>query len=171
MKKTIIFVSSIVVLTLIFVFLSHKAIQMTGDDKFCASCHVMQPMKEAYITDVHGGNNNLGIKANCVDCHLPHDNIVNYLSTKAYNGIKEFSITAIGADEKIDWYEKLNHKKDYVYDSGCLKCHQDITKINSKNEMQNTMHKRYLDYANELKCVSCHTHVGHDGLRGKLDKK
>ena len=90
---------------------------------------------------------------------------------RSYNGIKEFSITAIGADEKIDWYEKLNHKKDYVYDSGCLKCHQDITKINSKNEMQNTMHKRYLDYANELKCVSCHTHVGHDGLRGKLDKK
>lgn len=117
---------------------------MTGD--FCASCHVMQPVKVAYIKDVH--NNNLG--------------------TKAYNGFKELSITALAKD--INWQDKLEHKKDYVYDSGCMSCHQDITKVNSKNEMQNIMHKRYLDYANELKCVSCNTCVGHDGLRGELKK-
>ena len=49
----------------------------------------MDPMVIAYNDDVHSGNGKTGIKARCVDCHIPHDNIAKYALTKAKNGILE----------------------------------------------------------------------------------
>lgn len=66
-----------------------QMIHMTGDDKFCVSCHVMEPMRDAYLDDIHGGKNRVGVKADCVACHLPHDNVLNYVFRKAYNGATE----------------------------------------------------------------------------------
>ena len=66
-----------------------QMIHMTGDDKFCVSCHVMEPMRDAYLNDIHGGKNRVGVKADCVACHLPHDNVLNYVFRKAYNGATE----------------------------------------------------------------------------------
>ncbi len=66
-----------------------QMIHATGDDKFCVSCHVMEPMRDAYLNDIHGGKNRVGVKADCVACHLPHDNVLNYVFRKAYNGATE----------------------------------------------------------------------------------
>jgi napC/nirT cytochrome c family protein len=41
----------------------------------------------AYQDDIHSGKGKTGIKAQCVDCHLPHDNIVKYVYQKAKNGV------------------------------------------------------------------------------------
>jgi putative tetraheme cytochrome c len=49
----------------------------------------MDPMVIAYNYDIHSGNGKTGIKARCVDCHIPHDNIAKYALTKAKNNILE----------------------------------------------------------------------------------
>ena len=49
----------------------------------------MEPMRDAYLNDIHGGKNRVGVKADCVACHLPHDNVLNYVFRKAYNGATE----------------------------------------------------------------------------------
>lgn len=169
MKKMIFLILFGFVIGLVTIFFGHKTIQITGDLPFCGACHVMEPMEKSYLNDVHSGIGKTGVKAACVDCHLPHDNIFNYLLTKAYNGTKEVFITAIGKDKDIDWLEKLNHREKFTYDSGCLNCHSNITN-NLASNSQNTMHMKYLDSNNTLSCVSCHKQVGHSGLRGELHK-
>ena len=62
--------------------------QTSGVD-FCATCHTMEPMVQAYLESKHGGNNRLGIRAKCADCHLPHDSLVNYFFAKVHAGLWE----------------------------------------------------------------------------------
>ena len=54
--------------------------------EFCSGCHTMEPMTISYETTKHGGNNKYGIRAQCADCHLPHEGRATYLLTKAQKG-------------------------------------------------------------------------------------
>ncbi len=173
MKKyisLIIFISFVV--GIIFSLSTNQILKMTGNDKFCALCHLMKPMVDTYKNDIHGGNNALGIKANCVDCHLPHDNLAHYIYKKAINGITEVGIMIFTNTNKIDWYTKREKRNNFIYDNGCLKCHSLLLdkKDLSKTKMANTMHFHYEKHKHKLKCVSCHFDVGHRGLRSELNK-
>lgn len=174
MKKTIIIIFVGIVIGLILSLGTYKGVKETSGDKFCILCHSMEPMVEVYSKDIHGGNNQAGIKAKCVTCHLPQDTLTSYLYTKAKNGLVEVVITAFGEPEKIDWYEKRKHRTSFVYDSGCLSCHTKILeKTEAKNPKQLEMHKHYTLKAQTdkpLNCVSCHVSSGHEGLRSKLNE-
>lgn len=152
----------------------YKGTKETSTDKFCSICHSMSPMVETYSADIHGGNSASGIKTKCVSCHLPHENLASYFYTKIRNGIVEFTITATGQADSVDWYEKREHRENFVYDSGCLSCHTNILqKTVAKNPKQIQMHQHYqskLSTKNPIKCVSCHIGVGHEGLRSKLNE-
>jgi hypothetical protein len=54
-------------------------VETTDTDEFCASCHVMKPFRTIWKDAVHGGKNRHGFAAQCVDCHLPHGNFIEYL--------------------------------------------------------------------------------------------
>lgn len=170
MKKIIFLVFCGFLIGFITIFFAQKMIKITGNLPFCGACHVMEPMENSYLKDVHSGIGSSGIKAACVDCHLPHDNLINYLTTKIHNGVKEVFITAINHDENINWLEKLENRKKFVYDSGCLNCHSNIKDNLLASTKQNLMHKKYFDSNQTLSCVSCHKHVGHKGIRGELNQ-
>lgn len=175
MKKTIIlFVGIGIIVGFIMSLGTYKGVKETSGDKFCVSCHSMEPMVGVYRDDVHGGNNPVGIQAKCVDCHLPHDSLASYLYTKAKNGAIEVAITAFGDPEKINWIEKRKERERYVYDSGCMNCHTNILEQKTaKNPKQIEMHEHYKNKLNTkkpLNCVSCHISVGHHGLRNELNK-
>lgn len=68
---------------------SAEMIERTSGVEFCASCHSMQGVAQAYKEDVHGGHNKWGIKAHCADCHLPHNNVLHYVKAKAISGVKD----------------------------------------------------------------------------------
>ena len=57
----------------------HYALEKTSGEKFCVVCHEMDPMVIAYSNDVHSGKGKSGIRAKCVDCHIPHDNLAKYV--------------------------------------------------------------------------------------------
>ena len=85
----------------------------TSDDKFCTSCHTMQPMADSYLADKHGGNNSKGLKVKCVECHLPHDGLANYLLAKAKTGLHDFRVQTFGDLNSIDWEAKRKHAKHF----------------------------------------------------------
>ena len=58
------------------------ALHATGSGYICTICHTMDPMNAAYHEDAHGGNNKLGIKAECSACHLNHTSAYTYVLTK-----------------------------------------------------------------------------------------
>ncbi len=144
---------------------------VTASDKFCGTfCHSMEPMRDAYMDDLHGGKNRVGVKAECVACHLPHENVTKYVVRKALNGISEFTTTAFGNPDKINWEAKRQNKKDFVYDSGCMTCHADLQKATSSNMKSFLPHREYFSGMSEKTCVECHEHVGHKNLGFHLQK-
>lgn len=152
---------------------THYALKNTSDDKFCVVCHEMQPMVISYTKDIHSGIGKTGIKAECVDCHLPHDNLIKYVYTKARNGVVEGYIHFFGDPDKIDWHQNRKHKEKFVFDNGCLNCHKNILQSSEASNQAHKMHTHYTKLLNtdkELKCVSCHIDVGHAGeLRNYLE--
>ncbi len=155
-------------------YLTYYGIHETSGEKFCVSCHEMDPMVMAYKSDVHGGNGELGASAKCVDCHLPHDNLPNYIYRKAINGAVEVGIHFFGNPDEVDFYAKHEHRDSIVYDTGCLECHGNVlnTDLASPSKQAKKMHKHYKKLkgtAKEVKCASCHFDAGHKNLRSYMN--
>ncbi|MGY4107194.1 MULTISPECIES: cytochrome c3 family protein [Aeromonas] len=152
-----------------------EVVKATGDERFCGSCHEMKPMVEAYRHDIHGGSNRVGFKAECADCHLPHDNTFNYLLKKATSGLNDVYKVTLTDTSKIDWLGKRDRREEFVYDSGCLSCHQGLLeKTVATNPKSLQMHAHYQEMqqkGEKLQCVSCHVTIGHNGeLRSRLNE-
>lgn len=143
----------------------------TGGGWICTVCHTMQPENEAYANDVHGGNNKLGLKAQCVACHLDHTSAYTYVLTKAKVTINDVYKTIFTDTDKIDWQKKREHRSHFVYDSGCLSCHGNLKNVIQAGKAF-LPHREYFALGNPNKktCVDCHTNVGHKDLGFHIDK-
>ncbi len=82
---------------------------------FCASCHVMEAEYEAWF---HAGAHR-GI--NCVDCHLPYQNVTAHYLWKSIDGMKDVIVFYSGrVPEKINI---SNHGQE-VLQANCVRCHE-----------------------------------------------
>ena len=151
----------------------HYVLEETSTDRFCDVCHEMDPMAIAYQDDIHSGKGKTGVKARCVDCHLPHDNLAKYVYQKAMNGLMEGYVHFFGEPEKIDWKANLKNREHYVFDKGCTSCHANVEDNKLMSEQAQKMHAHYAELKGtdkELKCASCHVGVGHSaGFRNYLE--
>jgi nitrate/TMAO reductase-like tetraheme cytochrome c subunit len=195
-KKIFLIIKSNILLTalvgvlvgLLSSWILYEGLHRTSGDKFCVVCHEMKPMVAAYENDVHGGNGKTGIKVTCATCHLPHENVIAYIATKARNGVVEGAIHFFGNPDKIDWQANRANRQHFVKDEACLGCHTNYKTNEAISEQGRKMHAHYASLEgtkNEIGCASCHVEVGHKGLRsmlnyykpeydyykGKLDKK
>ncbi|MFH1760201.1 MAG: NapC/NirT family cytochrome c [bacterium] len=141
----------------------------TSEESYCGTCHTMAPMVAAYKDNSHGGNNPVGFRAKCADCHLPHDSMIKYLTAKALTGANDMFAEIFYDKTKIDWERKRFHREAYVYDSGCLKCHKDFEKVSMKNPKIFTAHRPYILGTVKDRCVTCHPYTGHSNLKEHLD--
>lgn len=139
-------------------------IERTSGAEFCTRCHTMEPFAEAHAQDVHGGDNAGGVVAVCTDCHLPHDSALNHLVAKAQTGLRDAWAQAIYIFHKPDWVAGLEEREHYVYDSGCLNCHQALERVSKGNPAALAAHQAYFSGKLDKDCVACHQHVGHEDL-------
>ena len=138
--------------------ISAQIIEDTSTPQFCSSCHEMKPMYETWLKGPHGplGNKRGAVRATCVDCHLPHDNVISYLIAKASSGTKDFLGHILNggyADNPKYWLEKLDESKNYVYVENCKHCHQVLP--------NNESHKKIKMGKVSDNCLRCHWYVGH----------
>lgn len=139
-------------------------VKLTSDAEFCGSCHSMEPMVKSWEQSIHGGKNRDGVVTDCVDCHLPHDNLVNYMFAKSVTGINDVCVETFGDVSKIDWKANRKTRSHYVYDSGCMKCHKNLEESSMPNPKAFIAHKAYFLDKEGKTCVDCHKHVGHKHL-------
>ncbi len=174
LKKWLLYPAGFVVILPVFTvsswLVTEKMLHETSGEAFCGGCHSMQPFTVAYRQDLHGGNSSHGIQAACTECHLPHDNLLNYLITKARFGIHDVWAELTYDLESIDWEGKRKHRETYVFDSGCRQCHSDLQRGSMANAKAFVAHKPYFLGATEKACVSCHQSVGHDDLSSFIKK-
>ncbi|DAB34008.1 MAG TPA: cytochrome C [Sulfurospirillum sp. UBA12182] len=171
-SKLFIFVMAGVFIGLLFSLGMYEGLHRTSNDKFCIVCHEMAPMVASYHSNVHGGAGKSGIKVACVTCHLPHDNVLNYIYTKAKNGVVEGAIHFFGNPDAIDWHKNRQRRDEFVVDEGCISCHTNYTTNPNISEKGIKMHKHYVslqDTDKQIGCASCHVEIGHKGLRSMLN--
>ena len=148
----------IIALKALFIVADHK-FQMTSGAEFCGSCHSMKPMTVSYLDDSHAK------VAVCADCHLPQDSFLNHYFHKAQHGVRDLIQEHLIGTEQIDWVQKLAKSDQFVYKSGCLRCHQ----LQDKSSELALSHQPYME-DNKIHCVHCHQ-VGHKGLRQLLEQQ
>ena len=138
------------------------AVKHTSGHEFCSSCHSMKPLQQSFLLDAHGGNNANGIQAQCTDCHLPHDSHLNYWYTKVTTSAYDIWMESTGKAQNVDWHAKRARVAEYTYDSGCLKCHNNLQQM-PIDEDNLPVHQFYFQESTQSRCVTCHT-VGHKNL-------
>ena len=163
-------------------YVAAVAVNETGKDTFCVSCHTMKPMVDAFHRSVHGGNNKHGFKAaHCTDCHLPHESLAGYLVAKGISGTRD-ALAEFGIIEKVDFKENYHHMKHYTYDSGCIHCHEKVVEPESAFKMSESArfaHETYLKdkkAGKDVSCLNCHNdtimpNFAHPGLLDELNSK
>jgi len=165
-KKAVFIVGGLFLLLFVVMPLSwivvESGIQATGAEPFCGSCHVMKPMIAAYHESVHGGNNAVGFKAECTDCHVSHVSAAAYLWSKSMSGTTDLLVTWFTDETTVDWQVNRARHDEYVYDSGCLKCHSNLALVAPGP------HKAYFAGTVAARCVDCHADVGHHNLNKYL---
>ena len=143
-------------------------IHATGDDDFCGGCHSHAPISASYREDLHGGNNTSGWRATCSQCHIPQGNALRYLWVKGVHGVVDPTMEILKHPHDIDWHGNREHRKRYVYDSGCLSCHLYLEERSEANFKAFLPHRRYFS-SEDLTCVECHQQVGHARLGSHLE--
>ncbi|MGI1671830.1 MAG: NapC/NirT family cytochrome c [Neptuniibacter sp.] len=133
-----------------------KALGMTSGQNFCGSCHSMAPMTQSYLEDNHA------VVAECTDCHLPHTGFVKHYLYKAQHGIRDVVKEYVTGTEDIDWIAKLSRSQEFVFVSGCVRCHE---AVQSESELSE-IHEPFA-VQGELHCIACHR-VGHQNLHQLL---
>ena len=178
MKKISTIILATIIVTLVVVFGGNQIIKVTGDAPFCGSCHEWDGFaaQAHFNDDVHGKANPKGVRATCTDCHLPHNSLIEYLAVKAKNGVAEGWTTLTKDRQKKDWLKNREHaRKNYTFDSSCLKCHEGILSYDGKTQTASArMHEKYKEFLNTqnaMQCTQCHKFVGHKNLGDEIAEK
>ena len=155
-----------------------EVIHLFSTNEFCSSCHTMTPAAETFTKSVHGGNNNVGFVAQCVDCHLPDSNVVEELYVKATSGTRHMWGEFIVGMEALDYDELHPKRTEYVYDSGCVSCHQNLEKRaelatpdSSVADQTHQMAFARKDTDPDWQCSSCHYDIAHPGLKQDMRER
>lgn len=104
----------------------------------CMNCHVMS---DAYASWQRGSH---GRVANCVDCHVPHDNPIAKLAFKAADGMRHSYVFTVGAEPQV---LTLSAGAVPVVQANCLRCHA------------GTLGMIRLADSRERKCWDCHNTI------------
>lgn len=166
-KKTYSWFGVISVLLLLIVaswMIVETGVEVSSRANFCGTCHAMEPMVNSYHDSIHGGNNPRGITAACTDCHVSHENVYTHFVGKAQSGTHDVWVTLTKNEADLDWQAKRADHNEYVYDSGCLTCHQKLEEATAGGKFHDT----YFEGKTGSQCVDCHSEVGHDGLNKYL---
>lgn len=103
---------------------------------FCGGCHVMEAEFEAWS---HAGAHR---RKQCVDCHLPNDNMAMHYTWKSIDGIKDTVFFYTGwVPERI----QLKPHSAEVLQANCIRCHSAAVE--------------FIDP--ERKCWECHKRLSH----------
>ena len=118
---------------------------LSADPRACVNCHIMTPQYDSWQKSSHHTS------ATCVDCHLPHSFVPKYIA-KAENGYHHsLAFTMQNFHEPI----MIKSKNSRILQHNCVECHAD---------MVDEMFKRDITNPDAVKCIHCHSTVGHGDL-------
>ncbi len=149
-----------VIVGILFIVFTNKALKYTSTDAYCQSCHVHPHAEFSWKQSPHYTNKS-GVQVHCVECHLPPEGLP-YLREKVKTGLRDIWVNTFTDTKKIDWESKskLEHAVNIVYKESCVRCHQNLFTKGLSREGEDA-HLYYSQHERDLECVNCHLNVGH----------
>lgn len=128
--------------------LSNAVAYMSDDPEACINCHVMTPQ---YATWIHSSHRD---RANCNDCHVPHDNIVRKLWFKANDGMRHAYMFTFRLEPQVI---KVKDAGKTVLQENCIRCH--LNQLGSSSIASITL--KDSESGKGHLCWDCHREVPH----------
>jgi cytochrome c nitrite reductase small subunit len=129
-------------MALVLTRIANATSYLSDDPQACINCHVMT---DAYASWQRGSH---GRAAVCIDCHVPHDNIVAKYAYKARDGLKHSYVFTRRSEPQV---LNLSAPAVPVIQSNCLRCHS------------GQLMMVRLASSRERRCWDCH-----QGIHGKV---
>ncbi|MDW7773174.1 MAG: cytochrome c nitrite reductase small subunit [Desulfobulbaceae bacterium] len=129
---------------------------LSEDPKVCINCHTMNTQYATWQHSSHRG------KATCVDCHLPHESLVDKILAKSRDGFNHsYAMTfRTYLTENIRASENAQQR----IQANCIACHRElVSEILARNELYQTNSGQG---GFDRKCWSCHRDVPHGRVKG-----
>jgi len=139
-----------------------KALDMTSTNDYCVSCHIHPAADASWKRSVHYDTQS-GYRVACVECHLPpegHD----YLWAKATTGLRDLWSYWTKDSASFNWDERgrLEIARKYVYESSCIKCHENLFPLALTKEGEDAhLYYKQTKKTPDLHCINCHLNAGH----------
>jgi cytochrome c-type protein NapC len=144
------------------------SLHLSGTDEFCGTtCHSHEKFVYAeHKQSVHYANK-LGVRAMCVDCHVPHA-YPDKLIYKARVGLADAYAELRGTIATQDKFDKARWRlANLVWDemrannsANCRSCHDpQAWDLKKQSEDARGQHRKFL--SGKATCIDCHTGVAH----------
>lgn len=127
----------------IFVFVTDAPAYAGTNPSTCNNCHIMDSEYENWY---HAGH---AEAATCVECHLPHDNLVSYYLAKARTGMHDVYVFSTGQTPVLI---RLKPDTKKIIQANCIRCHASTV----ENILAGPQ-------AFDRNCWDCHRSVAHSG--------
>ncbi len=129
----------------VFVYATDAPAYAGTNPSTCNNCHVMDAQYENWY---HASHERF---ATCVECHLPHDNLIHYYTAKAQTGLHDVYFFSTGQTPQMI---RAKPATDEIIQANCVRCHQETV----ENIMAGVQ-------TFDRHCWDCHRSVAH-GDRG-----
>ncbi len=127
---------------------SNASSYLSDDPETCVNCHVMNPQYATWFHSSHREN------ANCNDCHVPHNNVVNKYYFKAKDGMRHASMFTMRAEPQVIMIKEEGIE---VVQNNCIRCHEKLF-----DDKQMAVESQTIVQHDENRlCWECHREVPH----------
>lgn len=154
-----------------FVVSTSTALILTGTEEFCASaCHEMTYNRDEYAGTIHDVNRT-GVRATCVDCHVPRTGIPLYFrKINAARDLWGHLTGSIDTEEKFEAkrYEMAVRVWTYMKKSDsreCKACHT-MDKIDNEKSTEKAQRRHQKAKDENMACIDCHYAIAHKEPEG-----
>ena len=147
---------------------SSATLETTNETEFCTSCHSMQWVQEEWMESIHYSNIS-GVRANCSDCHVPHDTGPKLVAKlRAAKDVWHEIMGTIDDEEKFEAHrwQMANAVWDRMKATDsreCQSCHTaEAMDLREQDRSARKKHRRLLEENSEKTCIDCHKGVAHE---------
>jgi formylglycine-generating enzyme len=162
MKKFLLWFVPGLVVGILLMFGGGKTLDKTSTNEYCISCHIHPAADVSWKRSVHYETQS-GYRVACVECHLPPKGH-GYLWAKGTTGIRDLWSFWTKDSASFNWDDrgKLETARGYVYESSCIKCHENLfpAKLTKAGEDAH-LYYRQTKHTPDLHCINCHLNAGH----------
>lgn len=162
MKKFLLWFTPGLILGIVIVLGAGKALDATSTNDYCQSCHIHPAADMSWKSSVHYETNS-GYRVACVECHLPPKG-QGYLWAKGTTGLRDLWSYYTKDSASFDWDERgrLEVARRHVYNSSCLKCHENLFPPELTKEGEDAhLYYTQQEESPDLHCINCHLNAGH----------